>query len=115
VDVAPDGFAHPVYRSGFALAIRVPHVGQALPPVHAAEESETPLPNRDGEGAVPISAETPSSETQPVEEPTAPDATETPIPSRDREEAVVAPTPEEPTESEAPAASTPEDPNKVEG
>jgi CRISPR type III-A-associated RAMP protein Csm4 len=28
-DVAPDGFAHPVYRSGFALAIPVP--GQAIP------------------------------------------------------------------------------------
>ena len=23
-DVAPDGFAHPVYRSGFALAIPIP-------------------------------------------------------------------------------------------
>jgi hypothetical protein len=23
-DVAPDGFAHPVYRAGFALAIPVP-------------------------------------------------------------------------------------------
>ena len=28
-DVAPDGFAHPVYRSGFALAIPIP--GQAIP------------------------------------------------------------------------------------
>jgi len=28
-DVAPDGFAHPVYRAGFALAIPVP--GQAVP------------------------------------------------------------------------------------
>jgi CRISPR type III-A-associated RAMP protein Csm4 len=28
-DVAPDGFTHPVYRSGFALAIPVP--GQAIP------------------------------------------------------------------------------------
>ncbi|MEI4927059.1 hypothetical protein Q8G50_31585, partial [Klebsiella pneumoniae] len=24
VDVAPDGFAHPVYRAGFALAVPVP-------------------------------------------------------------------------------------------
>jgi len=23
-DVAPDGFAHPVYRAGFALAIPIP-------------------------------------------------------------------------------------------
>jgi hypothetical protein len=27
-DVAPDGFAHPVYRAGFALAIPIP--GQAV-------------------------------------------------------------------------------------
>jgi hypothetical protein len=26
-DVAPDGFAHPVYRSGFALAIPLPEQG----------------------------------------------------------------------------------------
>ena len=25
-DVAPDGFAHPVFRSGFALSIRLPEV-----------------------------------------------------------------------------------------
>jgi hypothetical protein len=25
-DVAPDGFAHPVFRAGFALAIRLPEV-----------------------------------------------------------------------------------------
>jgi hypothetical protein len=26
-DVAPDGFAHPVYRAGFALAIPIPWAG----------------------------------------------------------------------------------------
>ena len=97
VDVAPDGFAHPVYRSGFALAIRVPHVGQALPPVHVAEEAETPV------------LSTP-------EEPTAPDATQTPIPSRDREGAVpepeaaedeTPPIPEEPEALETPEPSIP--------
>jgi hypothetical protein len=80
VDVAPDGFTHPVYRSGFALAVRVP-VGQALPPV------QTP------EAAAPVV----------VEEPAAHAATETP-------EAVVPPALEEPAESaEEPAALAPEE------
>ncbi len=34
VDVAPDGFAHPVYRAGFALALRLPVIRQvAIEPV----------------------------------------------------------------------------------
>ncbi len=38
-DVAPDGFAHPVYRAGFALAIPIPlRVERALPRAAAAEE-----------------------------------------------------------------------------
>ncbi|MES1257853.1 MAG: hypothetical protein ABUS51_05470, partial [Acidobacteriota bacterium] len=49
VDVAPDGFPHPVYRAGFALAmpapreilLRAPDVRQALPPVG---QSEAPAP-----------------------------------------------------------------------
>jgi outer membrane biosynthesis protein TonB len=32
VDVAPDGFAHPVYRSGLALAIRLPTLEPKLEP-----------------------------------------------------------------------------------
>ena len=98
VDVAPDGFSHPVYRAGFALAIRVPHVGHALPPVQVAEEAETPV------------LSTP-------EEPTAPDATQnTRIPSRDREgavpepeaaEAATPPVPEEPEALETPEPSIP--------
>jgi CRISPR/Cas system CSM-associated protein Csm4 (group 5 of RAMP superfamily) len=80
VDVAPDGFAHPVYRSGFALAVRVP-VGQPLPPVPAAA-TETP----------------------------APDTPETPLPSRDREEAVVAPESEASIEAiDVPGGATPEE------
>jgi hypothetical protein len=27
-DVAPDGFAHPVFRAGFALSIPLPEAGQ---------------------------------------------------------------------------------------
>lgn len=38
-DVAPDGFAHPVYRAGFALAIPIPlRVERAIPRPAAAEE-----------------------------------------------------------------------------
>ena len=39
VDVAPDGFAHPVYRSGFALALQLPIVRQK--PIEAVEETPT--------------------------------------------------------------------------
>jgi CRISPR/Cas system CSM-associated protein Csm4 (group 5 of RAMP superfamily) len=86
VDVAPDGFAHPVYRAGFALAVPVPHAGRAIPHVKEPESAEAVEPF----GA--------------VEEPAAPLAeepagvasahSETSIPSRDREEAV-SPTPSE--------------------
>ena len=31
VDVAPDGFAHPVYRAGFALAVPTPRPSPAMP------------------------------------------------------------------------------------
>jgi CRISPR type III-A-associated RAMP protein Csm4 len=39
VDVAPDGFAHPVYRSGFALPVRLPVIEARLE--EAAVEEET--------------------------------------------------------------------------
>jgi len=38
VDVAPDGFAHPVYRSGLALALRLPVVEMRLQEERAVEE-----------------------------------------------------------------------------
>jgi CRISPR type III-A-associated RAMP protein Csm4 len=41
VDVAPDGFAHPVYRSGLALALRLPVVEVQTHPEMAAEEAST--------------------------------------------------------------------------
>ncbi len=47
VDVAPDGFAHPVYRSGFALAVRLPAaVPTDIQPVETPsdEEAEEPKP-----------------------------------------------------------------------
>jgi CRISPR/Cas system CSM-associated protein Csm4 (group 5 of RAMP superfamily) len=42
VDVAPDGFPHPVYRSGFGLGVPVPEAGQAVPPVARLENEEQP-------------------------------------------------------------------------
>jgi len=51
VDVAPEGFAHPVYRSGIALAVPVPVVSEPAPkkkPVIAevsAEAEETKVPD----------------------------------------------------------------------
>jgi CRISPR type III-A-associated RAMP protein Csm4 len=52
-DVAPDGFAHPVYRAGFALAIQIPlRVERVVPSaVRAAKE----LPGE--ESAAPLSIE----------------------------------------------------------
>jgi CRISPR type III-A-associated RAMP protein Csm4 len=38
VDVAPDGFAHPVYRAGFALALQLPVVHIVETPEQAMEE-----------------------------------------------------------------------------
>jgi hypothetical protein len=45
VDVAPEGFAHPVYRAGFALAVPAPPepaMRPAVTPKPAVEEMETP-------------------------------------------------------------------------
>ncbi len=43
VDVAPDGFAHPVYRAGFALALQLPvvHMVETPEPAPAEEVAET--------------------------------------------------------------------------
>ncbi len=41
VDVAPDGFPHPVYRSGLALALRFPHVQIRSEDLQAIEEPQT--------------------------------------------------------------------------
>ncbi len=41
VNVAPDGFAHPVYRSGFAVALRMPALGSPdLAPVEIPSDEE---------------------------------------------------------------------------
>ncbi|HMF79245.1 MAG TPA: hypothetical protein VK604_26535 [Bryobacteraceae bacterium] len=55
VDVAPDGFAHPVYRSGLALALQ-------LPLARASVEQEKPVEE-------PLTPEEPVEPLPPVEEP----------------------------------------------
>ena len=58
VDVAPDGFAHPVYRSGFAMALRIPILGDAKDtgPVETAatEEALESRPCDDLEPTLPV-------------------------------------------------------------
>jgi len=58
-DVAPDGFAHPVFRAGFALSIPLPRLTRDLPtrdlPTRDLPTRDLPtrdLPSRDREGAV---------------------------------------------------------------
>jgi CRISPR/Cas system CSM-associated protein Csm4 (group 5 of RAMP superfamily) len=41
-DVAPDGFAHPVYRAGFALAIQIPLRVERVVPGAASATKEVP-------------------------------------------------------------------------
>jgi len=77
VDVAPDGFAHPVYRSGLALALRLPVVEirpQEQRPVEepATEEAvieDLPLAEEAAEPEAPVEPEVPAEPEIPVEEP----------------------------------------------
>ena len=59
VDVAPEGFAHPVYRSGLALALKLPAISIAPAP---AREEEVPAAPAEPDAAAPdpvIPEETP--------------------------------------------------------
>ncbi len=67
VDVAPEGFPHPVYRSGFALALRLPTVAPELEkpgPVEMPTTAEA-LDSRPCEEAQPA-APAPESAPQPA-------------------------------------------------
>lgn len=44
VDVAPEGFAHPVYRAGFALSLLLPEIKASAPSLEQAAELEVPEP-----------------------------------------------------------------------
>jgi CRISPR type III-A-associated RAMP protein Csm4 len=77
VDVAPEGFAHPVYRSGLALALRLPVVvvqpqdktPVEEPEVIAAAESVEPIEKQVEEAAGEPPVQEPPVEEPPVEEP----------------------------------------------
>ncbi|MCC6862236.1 MAG: hypothetical protein IT158_26920, partial [Bryobacterales bacterium] len=107
VDVAPDGFAHPVYRAGFAVAVSVPWIpgypGAVLPP--DGEHKPVGRPKEAGEQGerslaliLPLAGE--KEETPAVEEP----STVSTQPSAEPEAAVEA----------APAITGPEEPGEAE-
>jgi len=83
-DVAPEGFPHPVYRSGFALAVPLPHNGKSAVRVRA------PIQSRDREEAV-------VENVAPVQQPLADARSSEALQSRDSDGAVV--------ENEAPFAA----------
>lgn len=71
-DVAPEGFPHPVFRAGFAVAVPIPwrssaraatrpHVGELPPPVPAAEPESAEAEEAAVETAVPAAESAPPS------------------------------------------------------
>jgi hypothetical protein len=58
VDVAPDGFSHPIYRSGLALAFKLPSVTAPsdLQPVEAPTDEEALEPRPCAEAVTPLEA-----------------------------------------------------------
>jgi CRISPR type III-A-associated RAMP protein Csm4 len=116
VDVAPDGFAHPVYRSGLALALRLPPARIAAATEKAAEEltateEEVPVTEQAApvtEEAAPVATEQEvpvAEQAAPVTEEAAPLATEQEVPVAEQE------VPGEPTPAaEATAESAPPEP-----
>jgi CRISPR type III-A-associated RAMP protein Csm4 len=105
-DVAPEGFPHPVYRSGFALSIPIPFKAapvQFIPPMPA----ETAPPPAPAEPAQPAPAE--AAELEPSTEEPAPLTTEPPVaePEPPAPEPAGAAPPETPPES----APEPADPS----
>ncbi len=71
-DVAPEGFAHPVYRAGFAVSVAIPWRGPANHR-HAAAAKPAPKPAAEG-----VTVETPSPEVAPPHEPVSALQAETP-------------------------------------
>ena len=108
VDVAPDGFAHPVYRSGLALALRLPVVEVQPQDKTSVEEPST----------VEAVMEEEPAKTEPVEPSPAPVA-ETPAAEepahvgRFPEPAVEEPAPTPPAEEPSPAEHPVEEPAPV--
>src|ERR1700685_3160297 len=68
VDVAPDGFPHPVYRSGLALALKLPAPGPVADgPVESPSEEE-PLEEKPCAEPAEASAVTQEPEAEPAPE-----------------------------------------------
>jgi len=69
VDVAPDGFAHPVYRYGFALSLRLPAITHTAAAESAGETVEAPAPESQAvEPVLEQSAEQEPAREQPAQE-----------------------------------------------
>jgi CRISPR type III-A-associated RAMP protein Csm4 len=96
MDVAPDGFAHPVYRSGLALALRLPVVEVQQKPVEEPSTEEAVIEEAAPEPSPEIrEPEEPVSPAPPVEEPAPPPPPEQEPPSEE-------PPQEEPPHTEPP-------------
>ena len=69
VDVAPDGFAHPVYRAGFSLSLKLPELKEVPePPPVEATPPDSPL-EAEKEQLTGIEEVPAAQETQNVKEP----------------------------------------------
>ncbi len=99
VNVAPEGFPHPVYRAGFALAVPAPH--EPVPVQRQAQPVTTPEPEAQESEAV---AEMEYEGDPSAPEPSVPEPDS--VPSRDCKGAVPPPTEPEPTPETAPSIST---------
>lgn len=112
LDVAPDGFAHPVYRAGFAVALKLPTLGvvpegpveppadkEALEPEPRPCDEPAPAPESaiPPESATPPEPATAAEPAAPAEPATTPEAVTPPEPAA---ECV---TPSEPAPSEEPS------------
>ncbi|MBV8896152.1 MAG: hypothetical protein JO051_06560 [Acidobacteriaceae bacterium] len=113
LDVAPDGHAHPIYRSGFALALRLPEVTEEdIKPVEEPTDEEAPeakpclAPSPESEPA-PAAPDAPTPESLDVQPELAPDA-----PTPDPEQPQQNPD-REGGEVSTPEPAPPEEPNDL--
>jgi CRISPR type III-A-associated RAMP protein Csm4 len=93
VNVAPDGFPHPVYRNGFALALKLPPAGEAEPPpvVESAEPVSEGLSQPVGEEAAESAGTAMGPTVEDLREPTESEAAEPATEAEVAESAVIQP------------------------
>ncbi len=110
-DVAPEGFPHPVYRAGYALAIPIPlrpTREPLLPPMPAREMPARETPVREAPVREPLLPPMPPREEVVVETPVAEETSHEPPPESSRDEpAPVEEPPSEEPPSEAPPIKEP--------